>query len=153
MSILGAITLAIAILGAVLGILNTAYNISRDRIILQVKPIWIILPPTGEKRLGIEVINLGFHPVTVSEVGFALSGGDDARMVFIDPIIPDAGPFPRRLEPRSAFSLFYDSLVWDQEEFKRAKWGYAKTDCGKVFKGKKTGAFKQAKRMSLERRA
>ena len=144
-SLVEGITFAIAVLGAVLGIINTVHSINKDRVRLKVTPSWIIIPgDTGQRRMGIEITNTGFLPVTISEAGFAIKG--KKRMVFVDPLVMDGGSWSRRLEPRSSFTLLQKSAVFYEPEFATAKHAYAKTQCGKKFKGK-TAAFKQAKRM------
>ncbi|MFX0135624.1 MAG: hypothetical protein ACFFDN_18405 [Candidatus Hodarchaeota archaeon] len=84
------ITLSLAVLGAILGVINTIHSLQRDSIKLKVKPQCVILPQNfGLKHMGVEVINLGFVPVTVSEIGFRLSYFADKWLVFINLEVPD----------------------------------------------------------------
>jgi hypothetical protein len=100
------ITLPLAVVGAVLGVINTWRSLDRDRIKLRIVPK--VAYPVGmtdtRPRLCIEVINLSSFPVTVAEVGFLLRGSDK-KLVLIQPIFADGGSFPRRLEGRSGFGL------------------------------------------------
>lgn len=141
------VTLSLAVLGAVLGIINTIHALQKDKIKLKVKPKWVILPQApGLKHIGVEVINLGFIPVTISEIGFKISYFTDKRLVLPNPVLLDGGDFPRRLEPRSSFSIYILDIL-DDPNFHKSKYAYAKTDCEKIFKGK-SPAFKQAIRMN-----
>jgi len=81
----GAITLAIAITGAVTGILGLLFNFlntwrafDRDKIKLKVIPkVAYFFSSYGQSEtLSIEVINVGFVPVTLSRVVFPLDGDD-----------------------------------------------------------------------------
>lgn len=101
MDIVGGVTLGIALVGAVLGILNTWRNLDRDRPKLRVRPFHVI--PVGgygemhsDINFGIEVVNLSSFPLTVSEVGFRHKGLT-SRSAAIQPLTLDGKPMPRRL--------------------------------------------------------
>jgi hypothetical protein len=64
------VTLGLAGLGAVLGVMNTWQAMSRERLRLRVRPMQIV--SGGGLSFGIEVVNLSSFPVTVEEVGFTL---------------------------------------------------------------------------------
>ena len=131
------VTLAIAVLGAVLGIINTWKSLDRDRIKLKVKPKHAIPAgnfPIQDIRFCIEVINLSTFPVTINEVG-VLFHNTDARGAVVDPIIIDGGSFPRRLEPRTSFTAYLNSDVFENERGFRVKCAYAATDCGEQIIG------------------
>jgi len=142
MSIFESITFAIAILGAVLGVLNTWMGLSKEKVKLVVTPKHAV--PIGgapeQITFCIEVVNLSAFPVTISEIGISY-GGIDKRSVIPIPISMDGGTFPRRLEPRSAVSFFSEqpSSIVDGDKM---KYVYAKTDCGVVKKGS-SPAFKE----------
>lgn len=136
------ITLAIAILGAVLGIINTWVGLSKEKVKLVVTPKHAI--PIGgapeNLQFCIEVVNLSAFPVTVSEAGIFYRG-TDKRSVIPNPVTSDGKPFPRRLESRSALTLYSEkprSIV----NGKRMRCAYVKTDCGVVVKGN-SPAFRQ----------
>ena len=136
--------LSIATLGAVLGIINTWKSIDRDRLKLKVVPKHAI--PVGDFinkniRFCIEVINLSTFPVTISEVG-VLFHNTDARGAVINPIIIDGGKFPRRLEPRSSFTAYLQSEVFQNKDDFKVKCAYASSDCGEMVTGK-SPALKQ----------
>lgn len=139
------ITLPIAVVGAVLGIVNTWRGLDRDRLKLRVIPK-IALPAGGldrRQRLCIEVINLSTFPVTINEVGFHLKG-TTSRWALVSPTLLDGGKFPRRLEPRSAFTAYFDPGPESDPGFPLiAKAAYASTDCQET----KTGSVKNILRM------
>lgn len=137
-----AITFSIAVLGAVLGVINTWVGLSKERVKLSVIPKHAI--PVGgapeNLQFCIEVVNLSAFPVTISEIGVFYKGTDH-RSVIPNPVTSDRGPFPRRLESRSAVTLYSErpcSVVND----KKMKCVFAKTDCGVVQKGN-SPAFRQ----------
>jgi hypothetical protein len=142
MDIFEAITFAIAVLGASLGVINTWVGLSKERVKLSVTPKHAI--PVGgapeHLQFCVEVVNLSAFPVTISEVG-VFYGGTSKRSVIPNPVTSDGGSFPRRLEPRSAVTLYSErprSIV----DGNKMKCVFAKTDCGVVQKGN-SPAFKQ----------
>lgn len=137
MSTIDAITLSIAILGAVLGLINTWHNIDKSRVKLKVRPAnaYPINMPNIYKEINfcIEVTNLSYFPVTISEVGF-LYRNTKARGVIFSPRFIDGGEWPRRLEPRSSVTCYIklDKSITQ----KKIKCAYAKTQCGVIKTGK-----------------
>ena len=124
-----ATTLSIALLGAMLGVINTWRVLDTYRIKLKVVPGHAI--PVGGADPNIDfyiaVTNLSTFPVTVNEVGIAYRG-TDKRAVFINPFVVDGGPWPRRLESRSSISVYGQKP--DLMQGHKMKCAYAKTDCG-----------------------
>jgi len=137
-TIINGITLSIAVLGAVLGIMNTWRAIDRDRVKLKVIPKQAI--PVGNIidqgiRFCIEVINFSSFPLIITEVG-VLYRGTDRRGAVVRPFIIDGGDFPRKLEPRTSFTAYMLPEALQQANGHLVKCAYAKTDCGVVVKGK-----------------
>lgn len=128
-TIIQMVTLSIAVLGAVLGIINTWHAIDRSRIKLKVRPAYAI--PIGgiDERLTfcIEVTNLSTFAVTVYDVGVFYYGTDRRRSI-VDPVLIDGGSWPRRLEPRSSVTVYGQRP--DSGPDIRIKCAYAKTHCG-----------------------
>ncbi|WP_148261952.1 hypothetical protein [Methylomonas methanica] len=79
-------------------------------------------------------------PVVISEVG-VLYQGTDVRGASINPLIFDNGSFPRRLESRTSFTVYFYAEALSNAKH-RAKCAYATTDCGVTKKGN-SPAFKQ----------
>ena len=142
---MGAITFALAVLGSMLGVINTWRNIDKDRVKLRVTPKSALPLGSGmdtSLTFCVEVINLSAIPVTVSEVGILYKGKDSRGvMTAISPIMSPPGDFPRRLQPRSSFTVY--SAKPDNP--KGLKCAFAKTDCGVLATGT-SPAFRQLSR-------
>ncbi|MDR3575045.1 MAG: hypothetical protein P4L50_14385 [Anaerolineaceae bacterium] len=138
------ITLSIAALGAVLGIINTLHSLDQKRVKLKV------IPKVTQKATGqmiytattikngfpalaavdgcIEVVNLSAFPVTIHEIGFTVKGQPEKkfRLAIPQPAMTDGKGFPRRLEQRESFTGYFRL-----EEIKtRVRRAYARTECG-----------------------
>jgi hypothetical protein len=140
----GLITLVIAVVGAVtgvsgliLGILNTWRAFDRDRVKLKVSPRWAIysLPIKGAGHLlCVEVINMSYLPITISQVGFTVSEPKDHFLAFLP--MPDMGDtLPKRLEPRTSMTVYVPERVSSGEGFDKVEKAFAKTECGHSFYG------------------
>jgi hypothetical protein len=132
MTILEAITLSVALLGAILGVLNTWHAISRDQVNLRVVPrmaFGVGSVVDQRMRLCVEVVNLSAFAVTVDQVGFAIR---DSSLVLAQlvPILLDGGPFPRRLESRTAFTVYFEPGMEKEASFGHVRCAFARTDCG-----------------------
>jgi hypothetical protein len=126
----GAITLAIALLGAVLGIINTLHQLNRDRVRLRVTPKVVNLISGGnvsDSKLCIEVINLSTFAVTVCGVGFKSQKHD---LLVINPLLYDGGIWPRRLEPRQSVTAFLSEDWKQNKDIPLARKAFARTECG-----------------------
>jgi hypothetical protein len=130
-------TISCAVTGAALGMFNTWSSLYQRRVRLRVVPK-IALPVTvlgdfGPEMGCLEVTNLSAFAVTVSDVGFTID--DDPRKIsraaIVQPIIHDGGTWPRRLEPRTSVSVYFNPNAINQ----RIKKAYAMTDCGAVAYG------------------
>ena len=140
-SVIQLLTFSIAVLGAVLGIINTWHNIDKNRVKLKVMPSHAIHPPGPYEHLGlsIDVTNLSSFAVTIYEVGLFYKSSDK-RSIIPNPILTDGGKWPRRLEPRSSITLL--SQIPNSSQDRRIRCAFAKTQCGVVVKGN-SGALKQ----------
>jgi hypothetical protein len=149
------ITLAIAILGAGLGIINLFIDLWRNRVSLKVVPRlyssavgggsynWNISDSdmvnagelTGERRFCVEVQNDGNKVVTVQAVGF-MRKGETHRFVILRPILADNRSLPVRLEPGDSFlaySNFTPQELWKKQG--HIDYAIAETATDRVFKG------------------
>lgn len=128
------ITMSLAVIGAVLGIINTWYNLDRSRIKLRVTPAKAI--PVGSANpsieMAIEIINTSAFPVSIAEAGLNIKGSNQ-RFCIITPIFPDGGQWPKRLEPRSSLTVY--SQLPEMENRHLIKNAYCKTQCGVVVTG------------------
>lgn len=141
MTVTDAVTLAIALLGAVLGVVNTWQALDKSRVKVRVRPKHAIPVGAADPRITfcIEVTNLSDFAVTIDEVG-VFYRGTDARGAYTPPLLLDGKPWPRRLEARSSVTVYGQSP--------KAKPGhpltcaYARTECGVTRTGT-SPAFKQ----------
>ena len=129
------ITFAVAVLGAVLGIINTYQTLRRDRLCLRVRPVNAI---TGHAHwFGVEVVNLSLFAVTIEEVGFTLgrrSAKHGSRLAVLAPLLPDNGPWPRRLEPRLSVTVYFDPKNIERSPSSIGR-AYARTACNEFAYG------------------
>ena len=141
MSTVQAITLAIAVLGAVLGLINTWHAIDKKRVKIRVRPKHAIPIGAADPKISfcVEITNLSEFAVTIDEAGVFYKG-TDVRGAYTQPILIDGKPWPRRLEPRSSVTVY-----GQQPERKighSLKCAYARTECGVTRTGT-SPAFKQ----------
>jgi len=128
-SLVQMITLSVAVLGAVLGIINTWQGLDKSRVKLKVRPAHAIPVGAANPRLTfcIEVTNLSTFPVTVCDVG-VFYAGTDRRGSILDPFLVDGGPWPRRLEARSSVTVYSQKPASNHEH--KITYAYARTECG-----------------------
>ncbi|MDZ7888356.1 MAG: hypothetical protein U5M72_03475 [Pseudomonas sp.] len=134
MTTMDAITLSIAILGAVLGVISTWHALDRSRLKLKVRPAHAIPYGAANPNINfcIEVTNLSDFAVTVKDVGFFYRG-TNKRGAIIQPVLIDNGPWPRRLESRTSVTIYCQ--VGSTNIEKKIKAAYAITECGKTKTG------------------
>ncbi|HSY09297.1 MAG TPA: hypothetical protein VK840_00110 [Candidatus Dormibacteraeota bacterium] len=85
--------------------------------------------------LCIEIVNVGFLPVTVDEVGLQI---DSEKRVIFKPELSGGESLPKRLEPRTSINCFIPSQSPKsilQEGLPFAKCFYATTACGVTIQG------------------
>ena len=132
--IIQTVTFGIAVLGAVLGILNTWHNLDKMRLKLKVVPAHAM--PVGgvdpRLRFCISVTNLSAFPVTIDEVGVRYHRSM-SRGALISPATMDEGRWPRRLESRSSVTVY--SQLPDSSDGLRIRCAYARTECGHTKEG------------------
>lgn len=140
MTIIQSVTFSIAVLGAVLGIINTWYNLDKNRVKLKVMPGNIYQPHGGNKHLNfcIQITNLSVFPLTISQAGF-FSTRTGIKETIIKPVFLDGGNWPKRLEPRTAITVLTQSP--EVPIGHKIKSAYAITQCGKTCIGT-SGALK-----------
>jgi hypothetical protein len=143
-------TISCAVIGAVLGIINTWNGLNQRRVKLKVVPK-IAYPVSHAGDIGpemgcIEVTNLSAFPVTVRDIGFTIDGDPrkKTRAAILEPLVQDGGPWPRRLEARASVSLYFD---WShlKRDIRKA---YALTDCGEVAYGNSPALKSMRKKLS-----
>jgi hypothetical protein len=149
-AIIGAVC---GICGAVLGILNTWSQLSRNRVRLKVVPKLAFMVSSNDvitaskptrlykemlasgtpSRWCIEIINLSAFPVTISSVGFGKA--DKTRHVLHRPEVSPGKTWPTRLEAREAVTLYGELGGSLDPEIMQFPYAFAETDCGIVCYG------------------
>jgi hypothetical protein len=134
-TVIQAVTLALAVLGAVLGIINTWHTLNRSRLKLKVLPAHAIPFGGSDPRatFSIEVTNLSEFAVTIREVGVFYEGRTE-RGALVRPILLDGGKWPRRLEPRTSVPVYGNAAELVRSGF-QIRCAYAMTECGHTATG------------------
>lgn len=129
-----AITLGIAMVGAVPGVINTWHNLSKDDVRLKIVPAHA-LPVVGGRThdwtLSIGVINPSTFPVMIDEIGLQL-GGSKERVVIMHPRLTSGQSLPQRLEPRESLTVLCDSEVRSHPRLAGVRSAYVRCQCGTV---------------------
>jgi len=125
---------AFGLLGAVLGVLNTWRSFDRDRVRVRVVPLGYI-QEGGVSGVCIEIVNLGFVPITVSQVGFTISGSDK-QIIPLDLFYGHGERLPHRLEARTAFTAYLRAGAEKHPRFATVKSAFVTTACGRRFTGR-----------------
>ncbi|MEH2501408.1 hypothetical protein V1290_000219 [Bradyrhizobium sp. AZCC 1578] len=130
------ITVGLASIGAVLGVMNTWNALSQRRVRLVVRPAFAFPNNGGPPMLSISVTNFSNFPLTITEVGFAGPKGAKRgpRAMIVQPQVIDGKPWPRRLASREAISLYFGVEDVAREAKVLAK-AYAGTECGEYAYG------------------
>lgn len=135
-------TIGCAVLGAVLGVINTLTGLNQRRVKLRVTPKLTVrnergafshrteLLPNGAPA--VEVINLSAFPVTIAEAGFKLKGEKNSRVIPQPPFVFDNKPWPRRLESRESVTVYFSGNHMFPKNLGMA---YATTDCEETREG------------------
>jgi len=141
MTVIQIVTFSIAVLGAVLGIINTWHNLDKTRVKLKVTPAHAIPFGNVDKNLKfcIQITNLSSFPLTISDAGVFFTG-TKSRGSIINPVFSDGGNWPKRLEPRTSVSVY--SEIPEAPAGHKIKCAYAITQCGEVCTGT-SGALNQ----------
>jgi hypothetical protein len=128
-SLIEGITLAIALLGAVLGVINTWQTLDKDRVKLRVVPKHAVPVGAADPSLTfcIEITNLSSFAVTVDETGVFYTGTEQ-RSAYVRPILFDGQGWPRRLEPRTSVTVYGQPPT--SLRGNPVKCAYARTACG-----------------------
>jgi hypothetical protein len=128
-----ATTLAIACVGAVLGVINTWRTINNDRVRLLITPVYVFVPGVSDWHLAINVVNQSVFPVTITHVGFDLRGTKNHMQIF-----PDArmgSSVPCKLEARTSASFHLSAGAHKSENFHLVSNAYVSTGCGRKYTG------------------
>ena len=116
----------------------------RDLVRIKILPSWYLIPTNREKAvfgLCVEVINLGFVPVTISNAYFEARDGGIFADLHIRSTHGDQR-LPVRLESRESTTLMFDSALRFDGAIEPPVGVLVKTACG-IKKRSANKAFKQ----------
>ena len=130
------VTLSIAVLGAVLGVINTWHSLDQRRVRLRVVPkiAQMITASNASGTMGcIEIVNLSAFPISISEIGFTIDGDPrkHRRLAILEPITSNRRPLARTLESRHGITGYFD-LNHITPDIQKA---YVRTERGEVAYG------------------
>lgn len=128
------ITLAVALLGAALGILNTWQSFYRNRLRVSVSPRKAIAAGQ-EPRLCFEIVNRGYLPVTISGIGLRLRRPRHRHYFAFLARTIDGAALPQRMEPRTSMTLFMPIDADHDPLIREARDAFVTTACGRTFRG------------------
>lgn len=121
-------TLAIAVIGAVLGVLNTWRTFNSDRVRLHVQESHGF-GSGGDRLLVLNVLNLSSFPITITSLGLdTVAGG--RHMQIVRPIFTGGESLPVRLEPRTAFTVVQPVAALQKAQWAVTSNAYVNTACG-----------------------
>lgn len=130
------VTFGLALLGAVLGVINTWRAVNRDQVKLRVRLVDAVAVKTTQfppKMVGFEVTNLSGFPVTIAKAGLKIQGSKK-DLVLADPFLLDDQKWPRRLESREQVTAYIPAgLLRDDEVYTAV---FVTTVCGETRKSK-----------------
>ena len=140
------ITLSIALLGAVLGVMNTWNAMNDRRLRIRVTPAHAVMAH-GELNFSIEAVNFSAFAITLEEAGFIVGnsrGRSPKRIVIPNPTLVDGRSIPVRLAPRESVSFYFDvrEIIATGEPIGKA---YIRTACGVIVRGN-SQALEQVRR-------
>ncbi len=129
-AVLDYVTLGIAVLGAMLGVINTAIQWRQYRPRLRVVP-QVARVNGVSHRLCVHVANVGTQPVVVNHVALCLRGG--LRLAFRPERMPSEEGVST-LAPRASVTLFVPDGARKHQHFGRVHAVEVGTECGLVVK-------------------
>lgn len=122
-------TLVIAVIGAVLSIVNTARALSNDRVRVRVTPSYSVhMDAQFTEFMSIEVVNLSTFAVTVNNFGFMTGNGQ--QLVPQAFRLSTADFLPKRLGSRESFSIFLAPGETSQDLYAQATRAFVTLACG-----------------------
>lgn len=122
------VTTVLASIGAVLGFINTCNALERQRVLLRITPSYFVLQG-GELHVAIEVLNLSPFPVTISEIGFEVKGGN--KCIHTGKLT-NGKLLPSRLESRDEITAIFPCSLIPVKHIQKA---FGRTICGHKFVG------------------
>lgn len=130
-----AITLVIAVLGAVLGVMNAWRNWVHDRLRLRVD-VSRASGINGAPAIAINIRNLSRFDVTVTHIGLHCIGRQ-RHMQFLQPLFTRGEALPVRLESRASCTVVQPLAALPEQGWMAVECAYVSTACGNEVVGGK----------------
>ena len=127
------VTLAIALIGAALGIFNTVRSVFRDKPRLRVCAKRFVTS-NGDDGLCVEVVNCGAISVSVIQVGLDVSKPRGHIFLF-DPLPIGVQNFPHLLQPGTKMDVYLGGRAQQHPSLRQATRPFARTATGGTFRG------------------
>jgi hypothetical protein len=140
-----AMTLGVALVGAILGVMNTWNALSQRRVRLRVTRMFLSTARGEPFGASIEIVNLSSFPLTIAEIVFKSRRG---KVVLISPRFLDGDGLPRQMASREAVSAKFGPSDFGIPPV-RLRRAYARTACGRTITGN-SPAGRQFSRMIAE---
>ena len=131
----GAITLALAAIGAGLGVINTLHAISLSRPRMRVR-FSNVITDVSDDFFSIDATNLSAFPLELREVGLSLSPfwKREIHRLYLKPLTHMGSQLPCRLEPRQRADFYFAGPI-DGKPPSKIRSAYVKTACLTYFRG------------------
>lgn len=125
------ITIGIALLGAVLGVMNTWNAMNQQRVRVRVTPNYVTSMDGSPIGIAIEAINLSAFALTIKEIGFKSGRG---KVPLLAAQFPDGASLPLRLAPRESVSAMIGLRDFGVQSVRLGD-AYVRTACGRTISG------------------
>lgn len=126
------VTPILAVLGAVLGVMNAWRNWVHDRVKIEVS-VKSATAFDGAEGMVVTVLNLSRFPVTITRLGFDRISGRHAQIVI--PRFTHGEALPVRLESRTVCTAVVSVVEMPPEDLDVFVTAFAETACGVRIKG------------------
>lgn len=135
MDMVQTITTALAVLGAVLGVMNAWRNWVHDRVAVRVI-LGNVLSTDGAWYVAVTVRNLSRFPVTITSASICLPDKRHTPVVFFPGCVMQPSEIPIRLESRTTFTVLIPAAAVPEEYRDPFCFARAGTACGLTFRSR-----------------
>ena len=127
------ITIAIASVGAVLGIMNTWNSINQRLVRLKITPAFVTDSAGSPLGFSVEAVNLSNFPIVVAEIGFKINRRQKAPLQSFQ--LRDGASLPKKLDARDALTAYFGPQDFILPKGANLREAYIRTACGRIFYG------------------
>lgn len=116
-------------LGATLGVFNAVWLIRKDTVRLKATYVSVYIPGVDVWSGGVQIINTGYLPVTITEIAFHKGKSDKKRSAVISDYVQQT-QLPHRMEPRTSITVVANPDILRNIDIGRFTWCSTGTACG-----------------------